>query len=87
MNLFFSKTKTTRHSNFDFDPYSIFKEEGTLKKAVPVTVEMTGKMAGVITAIFFSIQLTKSRWEKNGKELAEVDTLRKCYTPLDEETI
>jgi hypothetical protein len=43
---------------------------------------MTGKMAGVITAIFFSMQLTKSRWEKNGKELAEVDTLRKCYTRL-----
>ena len=86
MNLFFSKTKTTRHSNFDFDPYSIFKEEGTLKNAV--AVEMTGKMAGVITAIFFFIQLTKSRWEKIGKELADiVDTLRKCHTPLDEETI
>jgi hypothetical protein len=32
---------------------------------------MTGKMAGVITAIFFSMQLTKSRWEKIGKELDE----------------
>jgi hypothetical protein len=40
-------------------------------------------MAGVIAPIFFSIQLTKSRWEKNGKELADiVDTLRKCYTHL-----